>query len=136
MGRLLSIDYGNKRCGIAVTDSLQISINPLAVVSPESLINFLNTYLATEEVELLIIGWPTHKNGVETYLTDKIKTFLITFAKLFPAITIVKVDESFSSTEAKDIIFNAGTKKKKRRDKALVDQVSAVVLIKRYLEGI
>lgn len=134
MGRIIGIDYGAKRCGIAATDVLHISINPLTVIPPDELIPYLTKYLKNEEVSCLAIGWPTHADGKETYLTEKIKTFLIKFAQLFPLIEIVKVDESFSSSEAKSIIFESGTKKKKRRDKALVDQVSAVLIIKRYLD--
>ena len=136
MGRILGIDYGAKRCGIAVTDPLQISINPLKVVEPENMLTFLETYLKSEVVETLAIGWPTHSDGKETYLTKQITTFLSNFAKLFPNIRIVKVDESFTSSEAKTLIFNSGAKKKKRKEKSLVDQISAVLIIKRYLEDI
>ncbi|GLR16660.1 Holliday junction resolvase RuvX [Portibacter lacus] len=134
MGRVIGIDYGAKRCGIAATDILKISINPITVIPPDELIPFLSKYLSVEQVDCLAIGWPTHSDGKETYLTEKIKTFLIKFAKLFPEIEISKVDESFSSSEAKSIIFESGTKKKKRRSKELVDQVSAVLIIKRYLD--
>lgn len=136
MARILGIDYGAKRCGIAVTDFLKISINPLNNISPDELLPFLKDYLTVEQVETLAIGWPTHRDGKATYLTDQITTFLTTFAQLYPDIDIVKVDESFSSTEAKEIIRSSGVKKKKRRSKELIDTVSAVIIIKRYLEGI
>lgn len=136
MARLLGLDYGRKRCGVAVTDILQLSINPITTVNTDQLITFCKKYLAEEDVEKLLIGWPTHSDGRETYLVKEIKSFLITFAKLFPDIEIIKVDESFTSFEAKQIIFQSGTKKKKRRDKSLIDKVSAVIIIKRYLEAI
>ena len=136
MSRLIGVDYGNARCGIAVTDTLQISINPLGIVAPVDLIDFLKKYLEEEEVSTLIIGWPRHKDGKETYLVDKIKTFLISFAEIFPDIAIAKVDESFSSVEARSIIHQSGVKKKKKKNKGLVDQISAVLLIKRYLDRI
>lgn len=136
MGRLLSVDYGAKRCGIAVTDILKISINPIATVESAALTDYLKEYIAVEEVEKLLIGWPRHKDGNPTHLTPKITVFLATFAKLFPQIEIVKIDESYSSSEAKQIIYDSGAKKKKRRDKALVDQISAVIIIKRYLDSL
>ncbi len=136
MGRILGIDYGAKRCGIAVTDPLQISINPLKVIEPAELLTFLGEYIKTEGVDVLAIGWPTHTDGTETYLTKEIIIFLGKFAKLFPSVGIVKVDESFTSSEAKTLIFQSGAKKKKRREKSLVDQISAVLIIKRYLEDI
>jgi putative Holliday junction resolvase len=125
-----------KRCGIAVTDILKISNNPVEVLHPDKLLAFLKSYIEKEDVEKLLIGWPTHPDGKETYLVTSINEFLISFAKLFPKIEIIKVDESFSSSEAKEIIFRSEVKKKKRRNKALVDQMSAVIIIKRYLEGL
>lgn len=136
MSRLLGVDYGNARCGVAVTDTLQISINPLGIVAPADLLDFLKKYIADEEVSTLIIGWPKHKDGKETYLVDKIKTFLISFAEIFPDINIERIDESFSSIEARSIIYQSGVKKKKKRNKGLVDQISAVLIIKRYLDRI
>ena len=136
MSRLLGVDYGNARCGVAVTDTLQISINPLGIVAPADLLDFLKKYIADEEVSTLIIGWPKHKDGKETYLVDKIKTFLISFAEIFPDINIERIDESFSSIEARSIIYQSGVKKKKKRNKGLVDQIGAVLIIKRYLDRI
>jgi len=136
LSRILSVDYGAKRCGIAVTDVLKISINPLSVVPPGELLDYISKYMKSEEVETLAIGWPRHSDGNETYLTKQITTFLSKFAKLFPNVKIEKVDESFSSIEAKSLIFQSGAKKKKRREKALVDQISAVLILKRYLEGL
>lgn len=134
MGRLLGLDFGHKRCGLAVTDSLQISINPLSTIDTTELMEYLQKYLKIEKVEKLLIGWPTHSDGRETALVKEIHAFLITFAQLFPEIEIIKVDESFSSAEARDIIFQSGVGKKQRRDKTLLDKVSAVIIIKRYLD--
>lgn len=134
MPRVIGVDYGAKRCGIAVTDVLKISTNPLCVLPPDEVLDFLKDYIEKESVEVLAIGWPRHSDGNETYLTKQIRTFLSKFAKLFPEIAIEKVDESFSSSEAKSLIYNSGAKKKKRRDKALVDQMSAILILKRYLE--
>ena len=136
MGRVLSIDYGLKRCGIAVSDPLKISINPLKVIPPEDLLAFLKSYISNENVEILVIGWPLHKDGKETYLTGPIHTFLTNFAKLFPEISIEKVDESFSSFEAKSLILQLGFGKSKRRSKELIDQSSAIILLKRYLDSL
>lgn len=134
MSRIIGIDYGIKRCGVAVTDILEISINPLKVIPPEELLTFLKHYISTEEVSTMVIGWPTHKDGEPTYLVKEITAFIRDFQKSFPLIQVVKIDESFSSLEARSMIFESGVSKKKRREKALVDQVSAVIIIKRYLE--
>ncbi len=119
-----------------MTDILRISINPLKVLPPENLLDFLKNYIESEPVEQVVIGWPTHKDGVETYLVKEIKKFLSSFAEIFPEIEIVKVDESFSSREARQLIWESGAGKKKRREKSLVDQMSAVLLIKRHLDSI
>ena len=136
MGRLIGIDYGRKRCGIAITDPLKISINPFPALEPSELLGFLKDYISREEVEKLLIGWPTHKDGTETYLVKEISDFLSKFAKLFPEISIIKVDESFSSAEARQLVFQSNLKKKKRKDKTLIDQLSAVIIVKRYLEDL
>lgn len=136
MGRLLAIDYGLKRCGIAVTDILKLSMNPLDVLHPDLLLDYIKVYIEDQDVEKLLIGWPRHQDGKETYLVSSINDFLLSFAKLFPNIEIVKVDESFSSSEARELIYRSDAKKKKRRNKALIDQMSAIIIIKRYLEGI
>ncbi len=134
MARILGIDFGMKRCGMAMTDSLQISINPLPTVPKKELLNTCIQKLNEEDISTLVLGLPLHADGSETYLKKEIDSFLVQLRKKYKqALEIQFVDESFSSFEAKQLIFDSGVKKKKRRDKSKIDQMSAVILIKRYL---
>lgn len=134
MSRILSIDYGAKRTGVAVTDPLRISINPLPTISPLQLDIFLDSYLSLEDVGIILIGYPTHKDQTKTKLCTDIDTLRSKINKQFPNIEIIYRDESYTSVQAKELIFMSGVKKKKRRDKSLVDQMSAVIILKQYLE--
>lgn len=133
MGRILAIDYGNKRTGIAVTDVLKLSINGLPTVLTTDLLDFLNNYVNDENVETIVIGWPTHTDGNPTYLTKDIEVLESQIRKLDSTIELNRVDESYSSMEATKLILDHGVKKSKRRDKALTDKVSAMIILKRYL---
>ncbi len=134
MSRILGIDFGMKRCGMAMTDSLQISINPLPTVTKLDLLEKCLEKLNDEDISTLILGLPLHADGTETYLKKEIDTFISQLKKKYSkALDIQFVDESYSSSEAKQLIFDSGIKKKKRRDKSKIDQMSAVILIKRYL---
>lgn len=136
MARILGIDYGGKRTGIAVTDSMQIIVSALTTVETKDLIIFLSDYTAKEKVEKMVVGLPTHKDGNYTYLKKDIDLFTSNFTKIRPEIEIDFYDESFTSVEAKSIIFQSGIKKKKRQDKSLVDKVSAVLILQKYLQHI
>lgn len=136
MARILSIDYGIKRCGIAVTDPFQIIVTGLDTVETAKLIEFLENYLKAENVEKLVIGLPVHKDGNFTYLKIDIDKFVVKFKNLYPKIIVDFGDEQFSSIHARQIIFDSGVKKQKRKDKALVDKISAVVILQRYLKHI
>lgn len=136
MGRILCIDYGQKRCGIAATDPLQIIVNAVGTVDTSTIFEFLNTYIARETVEKLVVGLPVHRDGSFTLLKPYIDQFCKTFTEKWPAIVIDFADEQFSSVHAKQIILQSGIKKEKRKDKALVDKVSAVVILQRYLHHI
>lgn len=136
MARILGIDYGGKRTGIAVTDSMQIIVSALTTVETKDLITFLSDYTAKEKVEKIVVGLPTHKDGNYTYLKKDIDLFTSNFTKIRPEIEIDFYDESFTSAEAKSIIFQSGIKKKKRQDKSLVDKVSAVLILQKYLQHI
>jgi len=133
MGRILAIDFGKKRTGIAVTDELQLSINGLPTLGTDMLIDFLKTYVNQEPVETILIGWPTHTDGSTTYLKEDLEKLEKKLKEIDDSIELVRVDESYSSVEAKSIILAQGIKKKKRRDKALTDKVSAMVILQRYL---
>ncbi len=136
MARILSIDYGLKRCGLAVTDPLQIIVTPLDTIETPQIKDFLIQYMNKEEVEEIVFGWPTHKDGNPTHITGNIKKLQLDIEKQFPNKKYSFTDESFSSVMAKQIILSSGVNKKKRRDKALVDKISAVVILQRYLNHI
>ncbi len=136
MARILSIDYGRKRCGIAATDPLQIIVSPIDTVPTHTLLDFLINYMNEENVEKVVFGKSTHTDGNETFLMDDIRGFILKLEKKFPHLEIDFQDESFSSFEAKNIIRLSGAKKKKRQNKELVDRVSAVIILQKYLKHI
>ena len=133
MARIIGLDYGKKRTGIAVTDPLQIIVQGLETVETSNLLDRLKEYLNSEEVVKLVIGYPRHKDQSPTYLAKDIDTFVENFRKLFPEIEVDFANEDFSSRDAKKILFESGVSKKKRQDKALLDKTSAVVILQRYL---
>lgn len=136
MARLLAIDYGRKRCGLAVTDILQIVPGGLATVRTHELLPYLQTYLVQEEVERIIVGYPRQMNGEESQSMEYIRPFLGQLAKLFPTIPVDLVDERFTSTLAQRTIREAGIGKQRRQtDKGLVDEVSAVIILQTYMQG-
>jgi putative holliday junction resolvase len=136
MARIVGIDFGGKRTGISATDSLQIIVSPLPTVETKNLTTFLTEYTLKEKVEKIVVGLPTHKDGNYTHLKTDIDKFVAEFSKVRPEIVFDFTDESFSSVEAKAIIFQSGVNKKKRQDKSLVDKVSAVLILQRYLNHI
>lgn len=133
MGRILCIDYGQKRSGIAVTDPLRIIASPLRFIETRELLNFIVKYTETEEVEELLIGYPVHHDGTKTYLCDEIDEFLLGYTQSCPSIKISKTDESYSSVDAKALLAQATSKKKKLRTKGEIDKMSAVVILRRYM---
>jgi putative Holliday junction resolvase len=134
MARIMAIDYGMKRVGLAVTDPLQIISTALDTIATEKVIDYLIKYCSVEEVEHIVIGEPTHIDGNPTYLTPIIHKFIAELNKLFPNIPVSTWDERFTSVEAKKVILAAGYKKKQRQDKALVDRVSATIILMEYME--
>lgn len=133
MGRIICIDYGSKKCGIAVTDPLQIIVNALTTVPTIDLEPFVVDYLKRESVDKLVFGYPRHKDGTETSLVPSIQKFETSIKNMFPDLQTDYWDEANSSRKAKEIILASGLKQKKRRDKALVDRISAVVILQEYL---
>jgi len=131
----MSIDYGMKRVGIAVTDPLQIIANGLDTVPTSEIFDFLKTYTDNEEVSEIVVGMPLHADGNPTGLEPAINDFIRKVNKLFPAIKVVRQDERFTSSDAKKIILQSGARKKKRRDKSLVDKISAVLILQEFLES-
>jgi putative holliday junction resolvase len=130
------MDYGVKRCGIATTDPFQIIVTALTTIDTPEIFVFFEKYLKEERVEKLVIGLPVHKDGNFTSLKKNIDIFVASFRAKWPEVTIDFADEQFSSVHAKQIIMDGGAKKKTRQDKALVDRVSAVVILQRYLKHI
>lgn len=133
MARILSIDYGAKRTGIAVTDPLQIIATGLETIDSHQLIPFLKKYLSQETVELIIIGMPVNWDETDTHATPLVKGAIRKIQKEFPGIPIKTVDERYTSKMAKDAMLEMGMKKKDRRDKRNVDVIAATILLQEYL---
>ena len=136
MPRILSIDYGLKRTGIAVTDPLQIIATGLTTVESKQLIPFLKDYFAREEVELIIIGEPKNWDDTDTHATPLVEKIIKQLEKNFPKIPIKKVDERYTSKMAKDAMLEMGLKKMQRRNKKLVDEIAATILLQEYMRKI
>ena len=135
MSRLLAIDYGQKRVGIAVTDNEQIIASGLTTVHSKDVSFFLEDYLKCEEVECFVIGEAKNLDNSPSESARFIEPFVKKLSNTFPEIKIVRVDERFSSKIAFQTMIDAGLKKKTRRDKALVDKVSATIILQSYLES-
>jgi putative Holliday junction resolvase len=131
--RILSIDYGLKRTGLAVTDPLQIIATGLTTVDSKQLIPFLKNYFSKEEVELIIIGEPKNWDDTDTHATPLVEKCIKNLQKIFPSIPIKKVDERYTSKMAKDAMLEMGLKKSQRRNKRLVDEIAATILLQEYL---
>ncbi|AVI49789.1 Holliday junction resolvase RuvX [Pukyongia salina] len=133
MGRILALDYGTKRTGIAVTDELRIIASGLTTVSTEELMSFLENYFEKEIVDLILVGEPKQKDGTHSDVEENIKEFLTAFTNKFPTMEVQRVDERYSSKQAFQSMIDGGLKKKKRRDKALLDEISATIILQEYL---
>ncbi len=133
MARIICIDYGGKRCGLAVTDPLQIIATALTTVSTKELYTYLAAYFAKEPVELILIGEPLNLDDTPTHATPLVKKAIEELAKKFPQIPIQTVDERFSSKNAVRAMVEMGMKKKDRQDKKNVDQIAATILLQEYL---
>jgi putative Holliday junction resolvase len=134
MGRLMAIDYGMKRCGIAVSDPLQIIATGLTTVNTADFFTWLEKYFSQETVDVIVIGDPKRLDGSDTHATQACHTFAGNLQEKFPDKKIVRVDERFTSKMASQAIFASGVKKKDRQNKALVDEVSATILLQHFME--
>ena len=134
MARILSIDYGGKRTGLAVTDPLQIIATGLCTVETPKLLGFLKDYLVKEEVELVIIGMPVNWDDTDTHATPLVKKFISLFQKTFPLIPIKEVDERYTSKLATQAMLEMGLKKKQRQNKAMVDEIAATIILQEYMQ--
>ncbi len=133
MARILALDYGTKRTGIAVTDEFQLIASGLTTVSTAELFSFLKDYFVSEKVELVLIGEPKQKDGSPSESEVAIQVFLKQFNKEFPEIKLERVDERFTSKMAFQTMIDSGLKKKQRKNKALVDEISATIILQSYL---
>lgn len=133
MPRILAIDYGIKRTGIAVTDELQIIASGLTTVASETAISFLKEYFSKENVAKVLIGEPKQMNGLASESTPVIEKFVADFKVAFPEMKIERVDERFTSKMAFQTMIDSGLKKKQRQNKALVDEIAATILLQDYL---
>ncbi len=134
LARLMALDYGKVRTGIAVTDEMQLIASGLTTIETSSLFDFLKTYMNDENVECIVIGEPKQMDGTASESESLIQVFLKKFNKQFPAIPVVRQDERFTSKLAFQTMIDSGIGKKKRQNKALVDQVSATIILQSYLE--
>jgi putative Holliday junction resolvase len=133
MARILAIDYGKKRTGIAVTDELQLIASGLTTVETDELLVFLKNYLAEESVELFLVGMPKQMDNKPSQAESLIIPFVQKLKKAFPNIPIERVDERFTSKIALKTLIDSGIKKKQRRDKRLIDEISATLILQSYL---
>ena len=133
MPRILAIDYGQKRTGIAVTDELQIIASGLTTVATETLFSFLKDYLKKENVLKVLVGEPKQMDGSPSQSATMISEFVLQFQKLFPDIPVIRVDERFTSKMAFQTMIDSGLTKKQRQNKALIDEISATILLQDYL---
>ena len=134
MGRILAIDYGKKRAGLAVTDPLQMIANGLTTIHPEELMKFLADYFQKESVETIVVGYPKQMNNQDSEAVEYIKPFLKKLRKQFPNIPVEIEDERFTSKMAQQTMIEGGMKKKQRQNKKNVDRISATIILQSYLE--
>ena len=135
MARIIAIDYGRKRTGLAVTDPFQIIATGLTTIDSKEMIPFLKKYFQQEQVELIIIGLPKNWDESDTHGTHLAQAAIKKIQKEFPAMPLKTVDERYTSKMAKDAMLEMGLKKKDRRDKKLVDEIAATIMLQEYLQS-
>lgn len=133
MPRILAIDYGQKRTGIAATDELQIIASGLTTIPSETVIDFLRNYFSKEKVETVLIGEPKQMNGTPSESTEVIEAFVTKFKKAFPDLPVIRMDERFTSKMAFQTMIDSGLNKKQRQNKALIDEIAATIMLQDYL---
>ncbi|APS39126.1 MULTISPECIES: Holliday junction resolvase RuvX [Salegentibacter] len=133
MARIMALDFGTKRTGIAVSDELKMIASGLTTVKTPELLEFLEKYFTAENVELVLVGEPKQKDDSASESEVYIQEFLKVFTKKFPKMPVKRIDERFTSKMAFQSMIDSGLKKKKRRDKALIDEISATIILQTYL---
>lgn len=136
MGRILAIDYGKKRTGLAVTDILRITANPLITIQTNQLIPWLKDYFAKENVDEVVMGYPKQMNGEDSESMQYIRAFLKQFEQTFPTMPIKLYDERFTSVLAHQAMIDGGMKRSQRQDKMVVDKIAACIILEGYLDSI
>ncbi len=134
MGRILCLDYGLKRVGVAVTDELKIIASPLETINTSEILSFISQYIKENEVELLVVGLPFNLKGEETDATKKTLSFISLLKRKFPLVRLDTYDERYTSKIAKDTILIMGKNKKFRQDKTNIDKLSASIILQSYLK--
>ncbi len=135
MGRILAVDYGLKRTGLAVTDPLRIIANPLDTVLTQEIFKYLENYLAKELVDLIVVGNPKQMNGEDSATKVKIDEFVRGLNKRFPSMKVLWFDERFTSVLAQKTILESGIGKKARQNKSLTDKIAAVIILQDFMES-
>lgn len=135
MGRILAIDYGGKRTGLAVTDPFKIIATGLTTIPSQELVAWIKKYIQTEQVELILMGWPTNWDDSDTHATPLVRGAINRLKKEFPQIPLETADERYTSKMATRSMVESGLKKKDRRNKALVDEIAATILLQDYLRS-
>ena len=135
MGRILAIDYGLRRTGIAVTDPMQITAGPLETVPTHTLLDWLTDYFSREQVETVVIGAPKQMSGADSESMQAIRPFMNAFRKRWPQMPLVPFDERFTSVLAHRAMLDGGLRKKARQDKATVDKIAACIILEDYLQS-
>ena len=135
MSRILAVDYGKKRCGIAVTDPLKIIAGGLATVATSELLSFIKDYTTREQVETIVVGEPKQPNGQPSENLPRVRAFVAQLKKMMPTMPVEYYDERFTSVLAHKAMIDGGLKKMARRNKALVDEVSATIILQDYMES-
>ncbi len=135
MSRIMGIDYGTKRTGIAVTDPLQIIASGLTTVPTHELFDFIAKYLQEEEVEAIVVGEPMYPDGNPAQIAGHVKGFVTRLRKQYPTLQVFMQDERYTSNAAKQIILQSGANRKKRQDKSLVDKISAALILEDFLNN-
>jgi len=134
VGRILAIDYGKKRVGLAVTDPMKMIANGLDTIHPNELMKYLDGYCSSENVETIVVGYPKQMNNTDSEAVEYIRPFLKKLRKQFPDIPVELEDERFTSKMALDTMIQGGMKKKQRQDKSNVDRISATIILQSFLE--
>ncbi len=136
MGRILAIDYGRKRVGLAVTDELRMIANSMGTVHSKDVIEYLKKYVAKEKVDCFVVGQPKQMNNTDSESARFVEPFVRLLKKTFPSIMVDRFDERFTSKMAFQTMIDAGLKKKARQDKGLVDSISATLILQSYMESL